>query len=162
MKWSTYVMGFSFVALLVLGKAVSYLYEQNQQLDTQLLAANISLQAKAQTITTMKTQLQKVHELDTELQQELTNANQTIENLELDLASGDKRLHINATCPAPMPNQPTTASVANATACELNQDARQDYLHLRRELERTQLQVSGLQRYIQTLPVECIQGNSHE
>ncbi len=159
MKGTWYLTGFLILALLIAGKTISVLYSQNQALNTDLTNAAATIEAKDQTIETMKSQLTKVHQLDITLNQELANANQKIEDLEHDLASNSKRLFVNANCPASVPSQPTTASVVNERTCELNPNARQDYLRLRRELERSRLQITGLQRYIQTLPAECIQGN---
>lgn len=157
MKWSWYILGGSIIALLVAIKVVVHLHNKAQYLSMALANASATIEARDKTITAMKSQLKKVQQLDIQLNQELNDAKQNIESLEHDIASGNKRLRVKAHCSAPVPHQSSSASMVNAGTCELDQDARQDYIRLRRELERVQLQVSGLQRFIRALPAQCVQ-----
>ncbi|WP_052706174.1 lysis system i-spanin subunit Rz [Vibrio galatheae] len=159
MRWTSYLTGALIIALLLAGKAISYLHDEKQSLESSLEVANATIEAKESTLSEMKAQLEEVHQLDTALNKELEDAYQQIESLERDVARGAQRVFVKASCPAPMPNQPTTASVVNERACELKPAARQDYFRLRREQERSRLQITGLQRYIRSLPSACVAGN---
>ncbi len=145
-------------ALIVASFIIKHLYDRNQDLNTQLSHTKTMITAQAQTITTMKAQLEKVQQLDNKLTQELHHANQQIDALERDIANGTKRVLINASCPTTVSDQPAATGVVNERTCQLNRDAQPDYFRLRRELEQTRLQISGLQDYIRALPGECIQG----
>ncbi len=151
---------FIVIFLVITLIATYYLYRQNQALHLQLEQASATIAAKIHTITTIKNQLEKVQQLDARLTQELQDANQKIDVLERDIANGTQRVYVNATCPTPVPHQPAAPGVADERTCELTGAARADYLRLRRELERTKAQISGLQGYIRALPGECVQGNS--
>lgn len=161
-KPSLLLLWITAIGLSFAGITIKYLYSQNQNLSTQLTYANITIETKDKTIHDIKNQLEKVHKLDHKLSKELNHANQKISALEHNIAAGTQRVFVKAGCPAPMSNQSPTASVVNERTCELNQEARQDYYRLRRALKRTNLQVTGLQHYIQALPAACVQGRRQE
>lgn len=71
----------------------------------------------------------------------LCDAENEINQLRDDVATGRKQLLVNATCPTSsddMPETETSSSVDNGAAPELNPEARQDYYALRNGIERVQ------------------------
>lgn len=147
------------VTLALAAFTIFYLNAKCDRLASNLATANATIEARDTTITETKAQMKKVQDLDSELNKELHDANQKIASLESELSLGAKRVFVKSHCPTAVSNKSSTASTTNARACELDQDARQDYLHLRRALEQAKLQIVGLQGYIKALPSACVQGN---
>ncbi|QIX98311.1 lysis protein [Cedecea sp. FDAARGOS_727] len=85
--------------------------------------------------------------LDSKYTQELADAKQTIEQLQLDVAAGDKRLRLNATC-QPVRSSTSTTGVDDATGPGLTDAAERDYFRLRERIETSNKQIAGLQEYI--------------
>lgn len=102
--------------------------------------------AKA-TIADMQVRQRDVADLDAKYTQELADAKQTIEQLQRDVAAGDKRLRLNATC-KPVRTSTGTASVDDATSPGLTDAAERDYFRLRERIETSNKQIAGLQEYI--------------
>lgn len=102
--------------------------------------------AKA-TITGMQTRQRDVAALDSKYTQELADAKQTIEQLQRDVAAGDKRLRLNATC-KPVRTAPGTAGVDDVATPGLTDAAERDYFRLRERIETSNKQIAGLQEYI--------------
>lgn len=76
------------------------------------------------------------------------------DQLSRDLASGNRRLSVSATCV--QPNRNTAAvSEPDAAAPRLTDSAQRDYLDLRAGIERQRAQITGLQTYITTV---CLKG----
>ena len=75
------------------------------------------------------------------------------ENTELRRAvdAGSKRLHVNAVCRAPEPNQTGPGRVADAGTAELATDARPDYFTLRDQLALSQEMILGLQDHVRRI-----------
>lgn len=147
------------IALVLAAFTIFYLNAKCDRLASNLATANATIEARDTTIIETKVQMKKVQDLDSELNKELHDANQKIASLESELSLGAKRVFVKSHCPTAVSNKSSTASTTDARACELNQDARQDYLRLRREFERSRLQIVGLQGYIKALPFACVQGN---
>lgn len=101
------------------------------------------------TIATQQEQQRRAALLDAKLARELSDANEKISALELDVINGAKRLRIAATCKPANPNGSASGGgVADATAPELTEDARRNYFAHRRDSEIITKQVIGLQSYI--------------
>jgi prophage endopeptidase len=119
--------------------AIAY-KEQRDTANTKLSQANA-------TISDMKTRQRDVAALDSKYTQELADAKQTIEHLQRDVAAGDKRLRLNATC-KPVRNATSAAGVDDASSPGLTVSAERDYFRLRERIETSNKQIAGLQEYI--------------
>ncbi|QDI09216.1 Bacteriophage lysis protein [Klebsiella electrica] len=118
--------------------------EYKRQRDKKTQALNL---ANA-TITDMQTRQRDVAALDAKYTGELADAKATIDQLERDVASGKRRLQLNAKCPA---NGATGASgMGDASGPRLTDSAERDYWRLRAGIATITGQVSYLQDYIRT------------
>lgn len=103
------------------------------------------------TIADMQTRQRDVAALDTKYTGVLVDAKATINQLERDVASGKRRLQLNAKCPA---NGTTgTGGVGDASSPRLTDSAERDYWRLRAGFATITGQVSYLQEYIRA---QCI------
>lgn len=125
-------------ALYYRGNAIDY----KAQRDT----ATGNLKLANDTITDMQTRQRDVAALDAKYTKELANAKATIDQLHDDVATGKRRLQLNATCT----KQSTTgtASLDDAASARLNDAAQRDYFTLRERIEVAGKQIAGLQQYI--------------
>lgn len=94
----------------------------------------------------MQTRQRNVAALDAKYTGELAYAKATIHQLERDVASGKRRLQLNAKCPA----NGTTRSTGmdDGRTARLTQSAERDYFTLRERIETVTKQLTGLQQYI--------------
>lgn len=100
------------------------------------------------TIKDMQVRQRDVAALDAKYTGELADAKATIDQLERDVASGKRRLQLNANCPA---NGTTgTGSLGDATNPRLTDSAERDYFTLRERIVTVTKQVGYLQDYINT------------
>lgn len=98
------------------------------------------------TITDMQNRQRDVAALDAKYTGELADAKATIDQLEHDVASGKRRLQLNARCPA---NGTTaTGGLGDASGPRLTDSAGRDYFTLRERIETVTSQVNYLQDYI--------------
>lgn len=101
-----------------------------------------------ETITDMTTRQRDVAALDAKYTGELADAKATIDQLERDVASGKRRLQLNATCPT---NGATgTGGMGDASGPRLTDSAERDYWRLRAGISTITGQVSYLQDYIKS------------
>lgn len=133
--------------IVSLGWAVNH-YRDNaidykKQRDT---AVNEAALAKA-TITDMQTRQRDVATLDAKYTQELADAQETINQLERDVATGKRRLHLNATCKG---NSTGSSGMDDASSPRLTESAERDYFILRQRIETITKQLTGLQEYVRT------------
>ena len=133
--------------IVSLGWAVNH-YRDNaidykKQRDT---AVNEAALAKA-TITEMQTRQRDVATLDAKYTQELADAQETINQLERDVATGKRRLQLNATCKG---NSTGTSGMDDASSPRLTDSAERDYFTLRQRIETVTKQLTGLQEYVRT------------
>jgi len=133
--------------IVSLGWAVNH-YRDNaidykKQRDT---AVNETALAKA-TITDMQTRQRDVATLDAKYTQELADAQETINQLERDVATGKRRLQLNATCKG---NTTGTSGMDDASGPRLTDSAERDYFTLRQRIETITKQLTGLQEYVRT------------
>ncbi|WP_105625488.1 lysis protein [Cronobacter sakazakii] len=111
-----------------------------------LTRVNRELNLAKDTITDMQTRQRDVAALDAKYTQELADAQSTINQLERDVATGKRRLQLNATCTA---NGSTgTGSLGDASTARLTDSAQRDYFTLRERIETVTKQVGYLQDYI--------------
>ena len=100
------------------------------------------------TITDMTTRQRDVAALDAKYTGELADAKATIDQLERDVASGKRRLQLNATCSAS--GATATGGMGDASGPRLTDSAERDYWSLRAGIATVTGQVSYLQEYIRT------------
>ena len=133
--------------IVSLGWAVNH-YRDNaidykKQRDT---AVSEAAMAKA-TIADMQVRQRDVATLDAKYTQELADAQETINQLERDVAIGKRRLQLNATCKS---NSTGTSGMDDATSPRLTDSAERDYFTLRQRIETVTKQLTGLQEYVRT------------
>lgn len=116
---------------------------------TKLVKSHVS------TIETMKLNNAEVALIDETKTKELNDAKARIEQLERDVAAGNKRLLVNASCSA-VSAEPSTASVDDERTAQLTANAERAYFRLRNQHELVIKQLTGLQEYVRALPAECV------
>ncbi|EKO3908189.1 lysis protein [Vibrio fluvialis] len=95
-------------------------------------------------------QIKSFNEIGARHAEELTAAQEEIDNLRDRLSSGPERVYVKADCPAAMPDKPSAGSVGDETAARLTEAAQQDYLRLRQMMAENLQQTKYLQDYIKT------------
>lgn len=113
--------------------------------DKYIIANDLATQ-RQQTIDDMQVRQRDVAALDAKYTKELADAQASIDQLERDVATGKRRLQLNATCK----KQPTsgTTSMDDAASAGLTDAAERDYFTLRGRIELAGKQIAGLQQYI--------------
>ncbi|HDT6510529.1 TPA: lysis protein [Klebsiella aerogenes] len=136
------------VLIGALAIAASHYKGKAEQEKQRADSAEHSLALANATITDMQTRQRDVAALDAKYTGELANAKGTIDQLERDVASGKRRLQLNANCPA---NGATaTGGMGDASGPRLTDSAERDYFTLRERITTITGQVSYLQDYIRT------------
>lgn len=125
-------------ALYYRGNAIDYKSQRDKASD----ALNL---AKA-TIDDIQVRQRDVAALDAKYTKELADAQATIDLLHDDVATGKRRLQLNAKCPAN--NSTGTTGVDDATSPRLADTAERNYWTLRSRIEIAGKQIAGLQQYI--------------
>ncbi|MBK0080111.1 lysis protein [Kosakonia sp. S58] len=118
--------------------AIDYKRQRNEATHNLKLANN--------TIADMKVRQRNVAALDAKYTGELADAKATIDQLERDVATGKRRLQLNARCPAS--GAPGTSSMGDASSPRLTDAAQRDYFTLRERIATVTKQVGYLQEYI--------------
>lgn len=113
--------------------------------------ATHGLKLANETIADMKVRQRDVAALDAKYTGELADAKATIDQLERDVATGKRRLQLNARCPAS--EAPGTGGMGYASSPRLTDSAQRDYFILRERVATVTKQVSYLQEYIIT---QCV------
>ncbi|MDH2911198.1 lysis protein [Kosakonia sp. HypNH10] len=103
------------------------------------------------TIAAMKVRQRDVAALDAKYTGELADAKTTIDQLERDVATGKRRLQLNARCPAS--GAPGISSMGDASRPRLTDSAQRDYFFLRERIITVTKQVGYLQEYVKE---QCI------
>lgn len=156
------------IVLLIAATVALYVQSQQHQSEVSRLqqahaqqmaaVANAASDALAAQVAEHERQASRVAELDHQYTQELADAELENQRLRAAVAAGDRRLYINASCPAGGNgvHQPTrTTSVDDAGTAELASTARQDYHALREQITRTEAALTGLQEYVRAV---CVSG----
>ncbi|MEA1065686.1 lysis protein [Erwinia sp. HR93] len=138
--WKVIVFALMFVWVVIAGKVANTYHDKYIQADKDLKLAT-------QTITDMQTRQRDVSALDAKYTQELADAQETINQLELDVATGKRRLQLNATCKG---NTTGTSGMDDASGPRLTDSAERDYFTLRQRIETITKQLTGLQEYVRT------------
>ena len=110
--------------------------------------AEQSLSLANATITDMQTRQRDVAALDAKYTGELQDAKATIDQLEHDVATGKRRLQLNARCATN--GTPGTSGMDDGTGPRLTDSAERDYFTLRERIETVTRQLTGLQEYVRT------------
>jgi len=147
-NWKTMLFGLMLVALVVLGRIANFYHNNAITYKDQRDKATSALTLANETITDMQTRQRDVAALDAKYTGELADAQETIDQLEHDVAAGRKRLRLNAECPAP--GEASTGSLGNASGPRLTESAQRDYFTLRERIATVTKQVGYLQDYIKT------------
>jgi prophage endopeptidase len=108
--------------------------------------ATHSLKSAKDTIADMKVRQRDVAALDAKYTGELADAKATIDQLERDVATGKRRLQLNARCPAS--GAPGTSSMGDASSPRPTDTAERNYFTLRERIATVTKQVGYLQDYI--------------
>ncbi|WP_436875817.1 lysis protein [Siccibacter turicensis] len=108
--------------------------------------AEQSLSLATATIKDMQTRQRDVAALDAKYTGELEDAKATIAQLERDVASGKRRLQVNARCTSN--GQASTGGMGDASSPRLTDSAERDYFTLRERIVTVTKQVGYLQDYI--------------
>lgn len=149
--WTKLISGGLTVAVIMLMAALAahyrshYLLALNEQRATAQLAASRLI-----TITHMQRQQLTVAAIDAKYTRELADAKNTIADLQRDVASGTKRLRVNATC-GRVPGTARAPGLADASTPRLTPDAERAYWRLREQLFTAEKQINGLQDYIRAI-----------
>lgn len=134
--------------IVCLGWLASHYYDNATKFKEQRDKVTEQLSMAKDTITDMQNRQRDVAALDAKYIGELADAKATIDQLERDVASGKRRLQLNAKCPT---NGATgTGSVGDASGPRLTDSAERDYFTLRERISTITRQVSYLQEYIRT------------
>lgn len=138
------------LVVLVLTGALAFLVnryrdnaiEYKKQRDEKTHALSLA----SATINDMQVRQRDVAALDAKYTKELADAQENLNRLERDVATGRKRLQISARCPA---NGATSATgMDNGTAPRLTDAAERNYFTLRERIETVTKQLTGLQVYV--------------
>ncbi|HFR4114347.1 TPA: lysis protein [Yersinia enterocolitica] len=127
---------------------LTYYHYRVQSLNRDV--AELSKVAKQQqaTLDQIETQRQAVAAIDIKYTKELADAKSENDRLRADIASGTKRLQLNATCTKPVSKTTTAASVHDDASARLTESAQRDYISLRERIGIATSQINGLQDYI--------------
>ncbi len=142
------------IALLIAGLIVSLALLVNLYRDNAIAykdqrdKATEKLNIANDTIDDMKVRQRDVAALDAKYTKELADAQETIYQLERDVASGKRRLQLNAKCPAS--GTAGAGGMVDASSPRLTDSAERDYFTLRDRIITVTKQVGYLQDYINT------------
>lgn len=127
---------------------LTYYHYRVQSLNRDV--AELATVAKQQqaTLDQIETQRQAVAAIDIKHTKELADAKSENERLRADIASGTKRLQLNATCTKPVSKTTGPASIPDDASARLTNAAERDYLSLRERIGIATSQINGLQAYI--------------
>lgn len=135
------------ICLLVsLGWAVNHYRDNATEYKKQRDEKTQALNLANATITDMQTRQRDVAALDAKYTGELADAKATIDQLERDVATGKRRLQLNARCPTNGTTGP--GGMGDASGPRLTDSAQRDYFTLRERIVTVTKQVGYLQDYI--------------
>ena len=135
------------ICLLVsMGWAINHYRDNAITYKDQRDKANKNLSLAKATIKDMQVRQRDVAALDAKYTGELADAKATIDQLERDVASGKRRLQLNARCSAN--GATSTSGMGDASGPRLTDTAERDYFTLRERIVTVTKQVDYLQGYI--------------
>lgn len=143
------------LALLFITSATLYLVERERLKSARLELNQMTTERDSLIDLNNKqiAQIKSFDEIGARHAEELTAAQEEIDNLRDRLSSGPERVYVKADCPAAMPDKSGTGSVGDATAARLTEAAQQDYLRLRQMMAENLQQTKYLQDYIK---IQCL------
>jgi prophage endopeptidase len=127
---------------------LTYYHYRVQSLNRDVVELKEVAKQQQVTLDQIETQRQAVAAIDIKYTKELADAKSENERLRADIASGTKRLQLNATCPKPVSKTTGTASMDDVTSARLDESAERDYIDLRERIGIATKQIEGLQAYI--------------
>ncbi|MGK4439131.1 lysis protein [Yersinia proxima] len=127
---------------------LTYYHYRVQSLDRDVAEITAIANQQKKDLQLIETQRQAVAAIDIKYTKELADAKSENDRLRADIASGTKRLQLNATCSKPVPKTTGPASVTDDASTRLTDAAQRDYLSLRERIGIATSQISGLQDYI--------------
>ena len=130
------------LSLLVIHILLGQVLDETKRAD----AAEQNLKLATATITDMQVRQRDVAALDAKYTGELQDAKATIDQLELDVATGKRRLQLNARCTTN--GAATSTSLDDGAGPRLTDSAERDYFTLRERIETVTKQLTGLQAYV--------------
>lgn len=137
------------ICLLVsLGWAVNHYRDNATEYKKQRDEKTQALNLANATITDMTNRQRDVAALDAKYTKDLADAKANIDQLERDVATGKRRLQLNAKCPAN--GTTSTGGMGDASGPRLTDSAQRDYFTLRERIVTVTKQVGYLQEYINT------------
>jgi prophage endopeptidase len=137
------------VAVLVASLfGLTYFHYRVQSLNRDVAELNKVAKLQQDALDQIETQRQAVAAIDIKYTKELADAKSENERLRADIASGTKRLQLNATCPKPVSKTTGPASVDDVASARLAESAERDYIDLRERISTTTTMIDGLQHYI--------------
>lgn len=137
--WKVIIFSLMFVWVVIAGKVANTYHDKYLQADKDLKLSK-------QTINDMQTRQRDVATLDAKYTQELSDAQETINQLERDVATGKRRLQLNATCSEG--GKSKSGGMGNDATARLTEDAERNYWGLRNGISAITNQVTYLQDYI--------------
>lgn len=139
-NWKVFAAAALIISCVGMAKLASHYHKK-------YITAEILATERQQTIDDMQVRQRDVAALDAKYTKELADAQATIDLLHDDVATGKRRLQLNAKCPA---NNATagTSSMGDAATAGLTADAERDYWRLRSGITTLTNQVIYLQEYI--------------
>ncbi|MBT2925285.1 lysis protein [Vibrio anguillarum] len=141
------------VLVILLIASSSLLYVKTVELDSannKLSEANLKIDSYVKSQELQKQRIEMLAEIGDQSAKELKIAHDEINHLADQLRAGPMRVYVKASCPKPVSDSATTGSVGDAGAAQLDEAAREDYLHFRRMIVDNERQVKYLQSYIKT------------
>lgn len=143
------LIAIALLALLAIATSTAFaLYYRGNAIDykAQRDTATGDLRLANDTITKMQKRQLDVAALDEKYTKELADAKATIDQLHDDVATGKRRLQLNATCAKQSTS--STSSLDDAASARLTDAAQRDYFTLRERIELAGKQIAALQQYI--------------
>ena len=140
------------IAVLTIFLLFGVTYYQGRVTTLQRDVAEITAVANQQKkdLQLIETQRQAVAAIDIKYTKELADAKSENERLRADIASGAKRLQLNATCTKPVSKTTGPASVPDDASARYDAEFERNYLSLRERIGIATTQIAGLQSYIRT------------
>jgi len=151
-KWKAVAALLLLACVLSLAWAINHYRNNAIDYKRQRDEATHNLKLASNTIADMKVRQRDVAALDAKYTGELADAKATIDQLERDVATGKRRLQLNARCPAS--GATSAGGMGDASSAELTGDAERNYWRLRDGIATVTKQVGYLQDYIKDQCVE--------
>ena len=145
MNRATEILG---AALIILISILGYFQSRVTTLKRDVAEITAVANQQKKDLQLIETQRQAVAAIDIKYTKELADAKSENERLRADIASGTKRLQLNATCPKPVSKATGPASVDDVASARLTNAAERDYIDLRERIGIATSQINGLQAYI--------------